>query len=131
MAYITEERNDPSDYVLAGWLLTAHGDCLDPAGVCSTYDRHQLVSVEIAALRVFPGFLRKGHGTMLMNRALELYDREPREITLTVVPYHAEHGGMNREQLFEWYARFGFARDTGYSQNRMVREARCPTKTLV
>src|ERR1035438_3991639 len=130
MTYITEKRNE--DTCLAGWLLTVRADDGTPAGVCCTYDRAGLICVELSALRVYPEFQRQGYGSLLMRHALSLYDEDPREVKLSVIPYHKDKpGGMSRTQLFEWYASFGFRR-VSYDEtedwapcNLMVRGTQC------
>lgn len=124
MRYTTTQRHES----MSGWSLAVYDDACERAGQLSTYDSSVRAHVELATLRVYTPFRRQGYGTMLMHRVLELYAAEPRDIHLTVVPYRSDDGrtGMSRDQLFEWYARFGFERaEQEFRRNLMVRGSTC------
>lgn len=80
---------------------------------------------QLNSLKTHRDWRNEGHGTRLMKKCIRIAKKQNKQIYLFVGPFDYDWDtgkwlGMNKEQLFAWYGKFGFVPETSRCLSGML-----------
>jgi hypothetical protein len=63
---------------------------------------------EVTIHRIWTLAPRSGHGSAILRKVCEIADRHGIILKLRALPFGAKPFPLSRDQLFDWYSRYGF-----------------------